>query len=214
MSESLRVALVILAAGGSARMGRPKQNLIIRGKTLLQSTIDAACGAVEHFVRAGIAVNVIVVLGANEETVRQNNDFKNCDVISNSRWVDGMSSSIHCALKRLENLPERYDAALFAVADLAHADAAHFEKLIEAYVSSNAPVVCSAYVDKGTPGATILGVPALIGSELFAELMALSGDVGARRIIAEYLSSLVSVETESASFDIDTEADYSPFIGL
>ena len=209
MSEPLRVALVILAAGSSTRMGRPKQNLIFRGKTLLQSTIDAARGAIDHGAGAGIAVDVIVVLGANEEVVRQNNDFRNCDVIVNTRWAEGMSSSIHCALRHLEAFSESRDAALFTVADLAHVDATHFVKLIGSYVTSNASVVCSAFVDNSEPGAIIMGVPALFNRELFAELMALSGDVGAKRVIAKYSDSLVSVEIESASFDIDTDADYS-----
>jgi molybdenum cofactor cytidylyltransferase len=213
MSELARVAIFILAAGGSTRMGRPKQNLIFRDKTLLQSTVDAARGAIEIAAGAGITVNVIVVLGANEETVRQANAFENCDVIVNARWAEGMSSSIRCALSHLDNLTGSRDAALFTVADLAHVNTAHFVKLIDAYVASDAPLVCSAYADKAEAGATILGVPALFNRQVFAELMTLSGDVGAKQIIARNSSSLIAVEIENAGFDIDTEADYSQLLG-
>jgi molybdenum cofactor cytidylyltransferase len=214
MSELAHVAIVILAAGGSTRMGRPKQNLIFLGKTLLQATIDAACSVIENGASDGIVVEVIVVLGANEEVVRKNNDFGNCDVIVNTRWAEGLSSSICCALSHLAKSSKNYDAALFTVADLAHVNAAHFVKLMDAYVASDASVVCSAYVDKSELGTTVLGVPALFRRIHFAELMALSGDVGAKRIIAKYSNSLVSVEIESASFDIDTEADYSQLIDV
>ncbi|MDR3612748.1 MAG: nucleotidyltransferase family protein [Candidatus Obscuribacterales bacterium] len=214
MSEPVSVAIVILAAGSSSRMGRPKQNLVFRGKTLLQTTIDAACGAVGMIAKAGISASVLVVLGANEEAVRANNDFGNCDAIVNTRWAEGMSSSICCALSHLANSSRNYCAALFTVADLAHIDAAHFVKLMDVYVASDASVVCSAYVDKSELGTTVLGVPALFRRPLFAELMALAGDVGAKRIIAKYSNSLVSVEIESASFDIDTEADFSKLIGV
>jgi molybdenum cofactor cytidylyltransferase len=195
-------------------MGRPKQNLVYRGRTLLQATIDAVISATDGFASTGMAVKVIVVLGANEEAIRQENDFRNCDVIVNSNWAEGLSSSIHCALNYLESLPAFVDAALFTVADLALVNATHFEKLIDVYAASNAPVVCSAYADSSAVSTKVFGVPALFKREVFAALMALSGDVGAKRVIADYAGSLVSVEIESGSFDIDTEADYSQLTGV
>jgi molybdenum cofactor cytidylyltransferase len=128
--------------------------------------------------------------------------------VINTDWTEGMSSSIHCALSHLDKLTGRSDAALFTVADLAYVDAAHFFKLIDTYATSNVLVVCSAYADKDTSDSKIMGVPALFSRKLFPDLMALSGDIGAKKIIGKYSDRMVSVELESASFDVDTEADY------
>ena len=57
----MKSGIVILAAGESSRMGRPKQLLMYAGETLLQRTINAA---------QAVAENVVVVLGANAQAVR------------------------------------------------------------------------------------------------------------------------------------------------
>ena len=209
MPELKRVALVILAAGASKRMGRPKQNLAFRGKTLLQTTIDAAKEAASSGVASGIGLDVFVVLGANEQIIREQNNFDGCEVLINSAWTEGLSSSIRCALSRIDSSQRlRYDAVLFTVADLVFLHSSHFLKLLQVYISSDAPLVCTAFASSESPDTLVYGVPALFRRSLFEELMQLEGDVGAKKMILKNQNLLKSIKADTAGFDVDNESDY------
>ena len=76
------IAIIILAAGSSSRLGRPKQLLELNGKTLLQKSIETALN---------VSINVTVVLGANENLVRPTISGFPINIILNENWISGMS---------------------------------------------------------------------------------------------------------------------------
>ena len=84
-------AIVILAAGTSSRLGSPKQLLIFNNKTLLQHAIDTA-------LNTGCK-NVMVVLGAHFDLIKNQLTHQPVQVIENKDWQEGMASSIRYALK-------------------------------------------------------------------------------------------------------------------
>src|ERR1700761_1556804 len=83
-------AAIILAAGESSRLGQPKQNLLFKGQTLLQRTVDSALQSE--------CKPVIVVLGANDSTIIPP---KETIVLYNKDWKEGMASSIRTAINEL-----------------------------------------------------------------------------------------------------------------
>src|ERR1700761_7713003 len=83
-------AAIILAAGESSRLGKPKQNLVFEGQTLLERTISSTQQS-----RCNL---VIVVLGANADKI---NPVADIIILYNQEWQEGMASSIRIAIKEL-----------------------------------------------------------------------------------------------------------------
>ncbi len=101
MTAAEHVVAVVLAAGASTRMGTAKQLLTVDGKSLLQIAVDAAACAMPEVCQS------VVVLGANAEQIRDAVDFGQSKVLQNNDWQRGLSSSIVCAVKYIEqNLPQ------------------------------------------------------------------------------------------------------------
>src|SRR6185312_8828069 len=120
--------IIILAAGESARLGQPKQNLIFRDKTLLQRAIETAL--------VSVCKPVIVVLGANEEVIRPTISQYPVNIIHNANWADGMASSIRTGIAELKNHPE-ITSAIFMVCDQPFVSTDLINKLVEAGSQNN-----------------------------------------------------------------------------
>src|SRR6478672_7716742 len=86
-------AVIILAAGSSSRLGRPKQLLAYKGKTLLQHAIDSA--------KATKAKQILVVLGAVKELINNQIDDKGIVRVDNPNWESGLASSIKAGINAL-----------------------------------------------------------------------------------------------------------------
>ncbi len=156
---------VILAAGASRRLGRPKQRVEVGGESLLHRAARAALGA-------GLAP-VIIVLGA--EALEPLVADLPVEIVRNRHWEEGMASSIRAGL---EALPPTADALLLMVCDQIRLDAPLLRRLIQAFQASpNRPAAC-AYEDT-------LGVPAIFPRSAFTELAALRGDRGARLLLKQ-----------------------------
>jgi molybdenum cofactor cytidylyltransferase len=182
------VGIVLLAAGASTRMGRPKQNLIIAGETLLHRSarIAATCAP------------TVVVLGANAELLNSELDGLNVFVVFNPNWLQGIATSIGCGLTELETRFPTLEAAVILLCDQPGID----EALIQTLIAQRniAPIVTCAYADT-------LGVPALFSRSLFPELHSLIGDQGAKRVIAAHRSQVEIVPFAAGAFDLDTPTD-------
>ena len=87
------VGIVLLAAGASVRLGRPKQLLPYRGQTLLKYSIQTALDSQ--------AQPVVVVLGANANELQNEIKESNVHVVINEHWQEGMSSSIRRGVKTI-----------------------------------------------------------------------------------------------------------------
>ena len=122
-SPPLRVGAVILAAGASVRLGRPKQLLEIDGQPLVVRAAEAALGAG--------AAPVVVVLGANAEQIRPVLRGVDVGLVLNQDWNDGMASSVRAGLHALGQITLRLDAVLLAVCDQPAFDARAARRLVE-----------------------------------------------------------------------------------
>jgi xanthine/CO dehydrogenase XdhC/CoxF family maturation factor/CTP:molybdopterin cytidylyltransferase MocA len=191
------IAAIILAAGASTRMGRPKQLLpSFGGQSLLRrSAIEA--------VRSGCRP-VVVVTGAHaEQSSLQVGDLP-VQVIHNPDWAGGMSSSLRAGLTALDAAESGAAAVIVTLCDQPFARAHVLEELVGAYRSSGRGIVASEYDG-------VLGVPALFARKHFEELAELRSAVGARQLIAAHAGEVVRVPFPEGSIDIDTWEDYSGF---
>lgn len=186
------VAAIILAAGASARMGRPKQLLPFGGKPMLRRVVET--------VLASPAEMVFVVLGHRAEEMRAALAGLPVQVVFNSDWERGLSSSLRAGLKAL---PPYVRAALFVLADQPNLTASLLARLIAHHRQSGAPIVLPISRRER-------GNPVLFDRTLFPELMSLEGDVGGRMLIERHPNLVAGVEIsyEEMPADIDTPEDY------
>jgi molybdenum cofactor cytidylyltransferase len=187
------IGLILLAAGGSSRLGQPKQLLEYKGQPLLRHAAEIAL--------ASQCRPVIVVLGAEfESCLKALHDLEVTPVI-NSAWENGLSSSICAGILALEGSKLPVAGAILSVADQPHLTSALLNSLIERQRATGAKIVASEYAGKPGP-------PALFAASLFSELKKLSGDEGARRVVMENLPNVSLVSFPQGALDVDTRADY------
>lgn len=185
------VGIVVLAAGGSSRLGTPKQLLPYRGRTLLRHAVETAVAA---------AVGpVVVVLGAWAKEVCAQLAGLDVGVVVNQRWAEGLSTSLQAGLDGLV-AGGGPAAALFLTCDQPLVTPDLLRAIAAAYCASRPPLVACEYA--GTAG-----VPALFDRSLFVSLRALTGDEGARSVIRLYRAAAVVVPFPDAALDVDTAAD-------
>jgi molybdenum cofactor cytidylyltransferase len=190
MAAMSKTAIVILAAGGSTRLGRPKQLLEFKGRTLIERAVETALAANCEFVT--------VVLGNNFAEIEARIERFPVRLCRNRSWKSGMASSIRAGIEDLEN--ENINAVVIMLCDQPLIESRHLRLLVEKFERTGKPLVASVYRD-------ICGVPALFAREMFPELLNLEGDRGARRIIERHIGSVEKVPVPEAKFDIDTPAD-------
>ena len=187
------IALVILAAGASRRMGVPKQLLRYRGRTLLRHAVEAALGSTCR--------PVVIVFGANAEAIQPEVEGLGVQVVQNPRWAEGLGSSIRAGIEALVSAADPPEAVVLSLCDQPLVCSDDIEALVTAYRSTKRPIVASQYA--GT-----LGVPALFAQPVLAELLSLAGDAGAKQVIQRNLPSVWQVPCPNAAFDFDTLEDY------
>lgn len=184
------ISAIVLAAGEATRFGGTKQVVQVRGKALAQHVIDAATAA-------GVD-EVIVVLGHDAEAVRAALRFP-----ASARWVvnhaytSGMASSLAAGLARADSSSE---AAVVLLADQPGITPQHVRALLDAFGARRSPIVRLAF--RSGPG------PALIARELWADVSALQGDVGARALIERRPELVEQVDMGGdAPVDVDVPED-------
>ena len=187
-----RVGLILLAAGGSRRLGMPKQLAAdSAGRTLVRRAAEAALGS-------GCRP-VVAVLGAAAEAVQAEIAGLPLLTAVNSDWQTGMASSLHTGLRALSAAGE-IEAVVVMLCDQPGVSPALLDSLLAAYAETRHAVVASEY-------GGVLGVPALFGAALFPALRLLTGDAGARRIIQNYPGPLTRLPFPEGIWDIDTPQD-------
>lgn len=194
-----RVACILLAAGGSRRMGRPKQLLPWRGTTLVAHAANAAA-------EAGCA-RVFAIVGAARDEVSAALAGTGAECVANPAWEDGLSSSIRAGLRAAEEAEARsgspWEGVLVLLADQPHVSSASLGVLIARFGAGVGARAIAASAYAGT-----LGPPAVFGRAHFDALRALAGDSGAKAVLAAHEAEVLAVPFESAAVDVDTPADY------
>ena len=192
-----RIGIIILAAGNSSRLGRPKQLLQYKESTLLKNTISEAL-KVEHSF-------VIVVTGSNHDLIVKELNSPEIIFSFNCNWEHGMSSSIAKGLNELLLLNPDCEKCILAVCDQPFVTSSIFENLIFESDKTGKGIAASSY-------SVTLGTPVLFQKKYFQELLELKGQEGAKKLIKKYAKDVVSVPFEKGNIDIDTEEDYSQLI--
>ena len=189
------VGLLLLAAGSSSRLARPKQLLPYQGGTLLRHAAEVAA--------ASPCRPLVLVTGALHDELLPEIEGLPFHVVRNDAWMDGMGSSIAAGLQELETAAEgpQVDAVLVILCDQPLLTEDVIGQLIVQFQSTSQPVVASAY-------AGIQGVPALFGREVFPQLLGLQGVNGARELLQQY-AHLPAVDFPGGATDVDTEAQYA-----
>ncbi len=177
-------------------MGRPKQLLSIDGELLLVHSIKLA-------IQSGM--KTIVVLGANEKEHRAAIGKLPVQIVENMRWETGMGSSLKTGLKYLLQVDPGIEAIIVMVCDQPLLTTAHLKNLNQLYDESGKLVVASHY--SGTAG-----VPALFHKSLFSEILSLSDEQGAKKIIQSHQNETVTVDFPDGAIDLDTPEDFRKFI--
>ncbi len=184
---------LILAAGASRRLGHAKQLVSYRGETLLARTI--------RMLREATMTPVVVVLGAESERIAAALDSDGSVRVHNDRWEQGISSSISAGLEAVDAITPQCAGVLIATCDQPRLSSEHLLALLNRFnEQAGAVIVASEY-------AGIKGVPAVFPRAAFEQLRSLSGDQGARKIIADPPCRVSAVEFAGGDVDIDRPDD-------
>lgn len=198
MTTMPKVAGIVLAAGESSRMGRTKQLLPFRGKTILECVVDSAL--------ASSLDRVVVVLGHHADEIAPLMKGRDVTVVLNPCYAAGQSSSLRAGLRALD---AEVDAVLFLLGDQPLVTPVIIDSILAAYAASPTPIVLPACEGRR-------GNPALFSRETFPRIEALEEDQGARPLFAEYVGRILTVPLPDPAihFDVDTEDDYRRLLEL
>ncbi len=185
---------LVLAAGASRRFGAIKQLARIGEEPMLLRAVRSAAAAADR---------TWVILGAHAQELAALLEPVPVTVCVNANWPEGLSSSIRAGIERL---PSSCDGILLTLADQALVSAEDYARL--AHLWRNAPQSIAAARYGSGPGA-----PAIFPRWLFADLVKLTGDTGARALLLEHAARVLEVPMPSAGLDIDTPADLVAMAG-
>ncbi len=189
----MKTGLIILAAGESRRLGRPKQLLSYKDSSLLQRSID--------MTKRTYCEPKFLILGAYADKIKKEINSEGIEIIINSDWKEGIASSIRTGLSTIiENHPS-VEHVLFLLSDQPYLTADHLEELIAKHQDDQFCITGSKYANQ-------IGVPVIFSYHYFEELLSLRGDQGAKKIIIQHPESTQGVPFKSGEIDIDTEEDY------
>jgi len=195
-SSKEKVAGLILAAGASIRMGRPKQLLSIGGVSLLEHVLEKALNSELDLI--------ILVLGSQAQEIgkslKNTLQDKRLRIIENRNFMNGISSSIIAGLSEVE---DSYDHCMMILADMPHITSGIINNLLHQYLSSGLLLGAIKAGDKRSH-------PVIFGRTLYRELHEVKGDTGARDLFLKYPDQVCLVEPEEDydDMDVDTPEDY------
>lgn len=186
------IGVILLAAGASTRLGKPKQLLQFQGETLLRRSVKTALT---------VSNRVIVTLGSRIEILRKEIEDLPVEIVENKDWATGMSGSIKVGLKKFLDDADKVKAVIVMVCDQPFVNEKLLEKIITKFQETDSPIVACEYQNA-------LGVPTLFHRKLFPELLALDAQTGAKQLIKKYRAQTAAISFPEGAFDVDTLADY------
>jgi molybdenum cofactor cytidylyltransferase len=184
---------LVLAAGGSSRLGRPKQLLPYREATLLDSVLGTARGCPFD--------QLVVALGGSAEEVRASVDLSGADVVVNEEFGSGCSSSIAAAMRAVD---PRCDVLVLLLGDQPGVQAGTVRALLAG--RGDAPIAVCAYTDGR-------GHPFAFAREAFGELERLHGDKAVWKLLERRAADVAEVPVAGpVPRDVDTWEDYEAVV--
>jgi molybdenum cofactor cytidylyltransferase len=196
--KSTFVSAILLAAGESKRMGKPKLLLPIGNGTVLGKTADA--------LLSSQADEVIVVLGANAQEMKKAIAGKPVKIVFNPDYRQGMSTSLIAGLKQVSARAKRI---MVALSDQPLIEKRIYNRLIEESFNSGKGITAPTYQAKR-------GNPIIFAISYKEELLQLKGDVGGREILRRHPDDIleVAVDSESVIININTMDEYYAHLKL
>ena len=187
------LSAILLAAGQSKRMGKPKQLMPLGQTTILEQVIG-------NLLNSAVS-ECIVVLGHRAEEVIKTIAAKPVKIAINPNYRQGMSTSIIAGLNLIDS---RARAVMLALGDQPFVDSQTINSLIEAFVTNNRGIAIPVYQGRR-------GHPIIFAIKYKGELLRLKGDIGGREIIGRHPDDVleVVVNCEGVCIDIDTMDDYN-----
>ncbi len=194
------IAILVMAAGASSRMGTAKQLLPWNGANLLDSVIkNALMFSPDH---------VVVVLGANAEEIQAHSIHnKSVQFVFHKNWDLGLGSSIAHGVDFIQKIWQSTKAILILLGDQPLIDAEYVSQMIQTYEDSGKGIIATEY-DKGA------GVPAIFDRHYFSNLAQLNKDIGAKQIIKKFKNDTFLLGPSGKTMDIDTMEDYQKLIKI
>lgn len=185
-----KVTAIVLAAGQSRRMGNSNKLLEeVEGQTLLQKCVETALNSQ--------ASECLVVTGHEADRIRDSLEGKAVRFVHNERYAEGLSTSLRAGLSALE---EDTDAVIVLLGDMPEVGSDVLDHLIATYSPVEGREICVPTWEGKR------GNPVLIGKEFFAEIMEISGDIGARRLLGDYPDLVAEVPMKDAAVLVDIDA--------
>ncbi|HEY6199003.1 MAG TPA: nucleotidyltransferase family protein [Candidatus Binatia bacterium] len=192
------IVAVVLSAGESSRMGRPKALLPV-GNTFFLDRIVAS-------LRQTRVERIVVVLGHNAPALEEKIRHLPVTILVNPDYSRGQLSSLQVALRALEK--EAVDGIVLHLVDHPFVDARLVDRMIDEFYAAQPLIVVP--VCRGRRGH-----PVIFSRRLFPELLAAPLDEGAKSVVRAHASETLEVATdeEGITCDIDTPEEYRRFIG-
>lgn len=194
MSEpkTSKVAVILLAAGKSERMGQNKLLLPFGGQLVIQHTLDNLV--------ASRAQGIVVVLGSKASEISEAVSKHNVTTVFNPNYASGMSTSLAAGLKAMKDPAE---FVMVALGDQPLIKPQTYDALIATALSTDKGILVPTYYGKR-------GNPILVSSKHKEELCMQSGDIGGRELLRTCPGDVleVPVEDEGIIININTKAEY------
>ncbi len=196
LSSDDKVAAIILAAGASLRMGKPKLLLPWQGKPIIHYAVNAA-------LDSGLDP-VLVITGKYHKEICQALSGTPVTIVENDNWLEGQSSSVR---RGIEALPQDTLAVVFLLGDQPLIPASAISALVKHYLEAKTrPLVLAPRIDGKRAN------PVLFDKAVFPDLKLLTGDAGARQIFAQYPPTFIDMDEPDLLLDIDSPEDYEKLI--
>ena len=188
------IVAVVLSAGESSRMGRPKALLPVENQTFIARIVDA--------LRGGRISRIIVVLGHNAEQLRPSIEPLGVEIVVNPAYKQGQLSSLQAAVRLLDK-DSNCEGIMVHLVDHPYLSPQLVETLTRRFNESASKIVLPVFGGKR-------GHPVIFSRALFAELLNAPLDQGAKAVVNAHRAETLEVETDDKgiTLDIDTPALY------
>ena len=186
-----RVAAILLAAGGSSRMGHSKQLIRFEDTSLVKRAAQTAL--------LSRCKHLYAVVGEESSAISSEQEGAEVTIVPNPNWRRGMGSSIQAGIKAVKAESNPFDAVLILLVDQPAVTVALLNEIIQKFEEGSV-LVASTYADT-------IGVPALFSKTYLEDLKNLPDDRGAKVLLKKHAAKVTQIPFPDGVFDIDTQKD-------